>query len=313
MAQRRMFSIKVIDSARFLKMPSSSRLLYFDLCMRADDDGVVEGFNVLRMTGATEDDLRILVAKDFVKVLNEDLVTYVTDWKEHNKIRADRKVDSIYKDLLLSVFPDAKLLESKERADRKKSGTSQGQLKDGIGKDRLGKDRLGQDSTDKDNVEEKNINLLSLWEQLGFGTVNQVIYSDLEILEKELAEMNAKKSLLKSQWELEKRDITRVKQLKEEAEKVKLEMEQAERNYDLSRLSELKYGKLAGIEKEIQEQQEKLDATYGNSGLLKQEVTADEIADIVSKWTGIPVSKLAETEKEKILNLENSLKNRVIR
>ena len=133
----------------------------------------------------------------------------------------------------------------------------------------------------------------------------------LEILEKELAEMNAKKSLLKSQWELEKRDITRVKQLKEEAEKVKLEMEQAERNYDLSRLSELKYGKLAGIEKEIQEQQEKLDATYGNSGLLKQEVTADEIAEIVSKWTGIPVSKLAETEKEKILNLENSLKNRV--
>ena len=133
----------------------------------------------------------------------------------------------------------------------------------------------------------------------------------LEILEKELAEMNAKKSLLKSQWELEKRDITKVKQLKEEAEKVKLEMEQAERNYDLSRLSELKYGKLAGIEKEIQEQQEKLDATYGNSGLLKQEVTADEIADIVSKWTGIPVSKLAETEKEKILNLENSLKNRV--
>ncbi|MDU1910749.1 ATP-dependent chaperone ClpB [Fusobacterium sp.] len=133
----------------------------------------------------------------------------------------------------------------------------------------------------------------------------------LEILEKELAEMNAKKSLLKSQWELEKRDITKVKQLKEEAEKIKLEMEQAERNYDLSRLSELKYGKLAGIEKEIEEQQEKLDATYGNSGLLKQEVTADEIADIVSKWTGIPVSKLAETEKEKILNLENTLKNKV--
>lgn len=133
----------------------------------------------------------------------------------------------------------------------------------------------------------------------------------LEILEKELAEMNSKKSLLKSQWELEKRDITKVKQLKEEAEKVKLEMEQAERNYDLSRLSELKYGKLAGIEKEIQEQQEKLDATYGNTGLLKQEVNSDEIADIVSKWTGIPVSKLAETEKEKILNLENTLKNRV--
>ena len=133
----------------------------------------------------------------------------------------------------------------------------------------------------------------------------------LEILEKELAEINSKKSLLKSQWELEKRDITKVKELKEEAEKVKLEMEQAERNYDLSKLSELKYGKLASIEKEIKEQQAKLDATYGSSGLLKQEVTADEIADIVSKWTGIPVAKLAESEKEKILNLENSLKERV--
>ena len=133
----------------------------------------------------------------------------------------------------------------------------------------------------------------------------------LEILEKELAEINSKKSLLKSQWELEKRDITKVKELKEEAEKVKLEMEQAERNYDLSKLSELKYGKLASIEKEIKEQQAKLDATFGSSGLLKQEVTADEIADIVSKWTGIPVAKLAESEKEKILNLEKSLKERV--
>ena len=88
-------------------------------------------------------------------------------------------------------------------------------------------------------------------------------------------------------------------------------MEQAERNYDLTKLSELKYGKLGELEKQLKEQQDKLDASYGNSGLLKQEVTSDEIADIVSKWTGIPVSKLAETEKEKILNLENSLKERV--
>ena len=79
MAQRRMFSIKVIDSAKFLKMPSSSRLLYYDLGMRADDDGIVEAFNVLRMTGATEDDLRILVSKGYIRVLNEDLVTYIVD------------------------------------------------------------------------------------------------------------------------------------------------------------------------------------------------------------------------------------------
>ena len=70
MASRRMFSIKMIDSAKFLKMPSSTRLLYYDLGMRADDDGVVEAFNVLRMTGATEDDLRILVAKNYIKILN---------------------------------------------------------------------------------------------------------------------------------------------------------------------------------------------------------------------------------------------------
>ena len=136
-------------------------------------------------------------------------------------------------------------------------------------------------------------------------------YATKENLEKELAEVNSKKSLLKSQWELEKKDITKVKEIKEEIEKVKLEMEQAERNYDLTKLSELKYGKLGTLEKQLKEQQDRLDAAYGSSGLLKQEVTSDEIADIVSKWTGIPVSKLAETEKEKILNLENSLKERV--
>lgn len=155
MAQRRMFSIKIIDSAKFLKMPSSSRLLYYDLCMRADDDGVVEGFNVIRMTGATEDDLKILVAKKFIKVLNEDLVAYVTDWREHNKIRSDRKVDSIYKDLLLQIIPDIKLIEPKQRADLKTKSvtnnmdsnwTSNGQAKDCLGKDRIGKESIGQSS-----------------------------------------------------------------------------------------------------------------------------------------------------------------------
>jgi hypothetical protein len=147
-----MFSIKIIDSAKFLKMPSSTRLLYFDLCMRADDDGVVEGFNVLRMTGATEDDLKILVAKEFIKVLNEDLVAYVMDWKEHNKIRPDRKVDSIYKDLLLQILPDIKLLEPKQRADLKakekmdSEWTSNGQPNVSLGKGRIGQDSLVKES-----------------------------------------------------------------------------------------------------------------------------------------------------------------------
>ena len=144
MAQRRMFAIKIIDSAKFLKMPVSSRLLYYDLGMRADDDGVVEAFNVIRMTGATEDDLKVLASKGYIRVLNEDLVTLITDWTEHNKIRADRKIDSLYKDLILQVVPDIELLEPKERADRKvlNNGTSHGQPMDSIGKDRLGKDRL---------------------------------------------------------------------------------------------------------------------------------------------------------------------------
>ena len=149
MASRRMFSIKMIDSAKFLKMPSSTRLLYYDLGMRADDDGVVEAFNVLRMTGATEDDLRILVAKNYIKILNEDLVSFIVDWKEHNKIRADRKVDSMYKDLLLKILPETQLLETKPRADRKNNGTSQGQPKDGIGQVSLGEDRSGKVSLGK--------------------------------------------------------------------------------------------------------------------------------------------------------------------
>lgn len=158
MAQRRMFSLKIIDSAKFLKMPSSSRLLYYDLCMRADDDGVVEGFNVLRMTGASEDDLKILVAKEFIKILNEDLVAYVTDWKEHNKIRADRKVDSIYKDLLLQILPEVKLIEPKQRADLKPkekmdcNWTSNSQTEDGLGKDRIGKVSLVKESIVKSSI-----------------------------------------------------------------------------------------------------------------------------------------------------------------
>ena len=155
MAQRRMVSIKIIDSARFIKMPASTQALYFHLLARADEDGVVEAFNVMRMTGAAEDDLKVLTAKDFVRVLNEDLVSFITDWHEHNLIRADRKVDSLYQDLLLQIVGDVELIERRERADRKKpilltDGTSQGQPMDGIGKDRLGKDSiLGEQSSPK--------------------------------------------------------------------------------------------------------------------------------------------------------------------
>ena len=133
MAERRMFAKSIIGSARFLRMPPSSRLLYYDLGMYADDDGIVEAFSVMRQTGATEDDLRVLVSKGFVRVLNDDLVSYIMDWSVNNSIRKDRYHPSIYKDLVL-------------------------QLTDGIPTDnqlttngipRLGKDSLGKDSLGK--------------------------------------------------------------------------------------------------------------------------------------------------------------------
>lgn len=130
-------------------------------------------------------------------------------------------------------------------------------------------------------------------------------------LEKELAELNDEKKILTAKWELEKEDISKIKNIKKEIENVKLKMEKAEREYDLTKLSELKYGELANLEKELAAQQNKIDESGKENSLLKQEVTADEIADIVSRWTGIPVSKLTESKKEKMLKLEDSIKERV--
>lgn len=155
MATRRMFSIRVTSSARFLKMPISSQALYFHLGQHADDDGIVEAYPVLMKVGCSEDDLKVLTSKGFIQVLNEDLVSYITDWRENNKIRADRKIDSIYKDLLVSMNPSVDLLESKERADKKGGRpmdvqwTTNGQPMDRIGKDRLGKDSIGEDRKEK--------------------------------------------------------------------------------------------------------------------------------------------------------------------
>lgn len=103
MAERRMFSKTVVNSARFLRMPQTSRLLYYDLGMAADDDGVVEAFTVLRTTGAAEDDLRVLAAKGFITILNDDLVAYIKDWTLNNQLRRDRYHKSVYADLLVKL------------------------------------------------------------------------------------------------------------------------------------------------------------------------------------------------------------------
>lgn len=147
MAERRMLSKKIIKSARFLRMPISSQNLYFHMSLEADDDGVVEAFTILRLTGTSEDDLRVLVAKGFIIVLNEDLVSFVTDWNEHNKIRLDRKVDSIYQDLLVKIVPDVVI---QGRNTTPNQLTTNGQPDVRLGKGRLGKDSLGKDSKVKD-------------------------------------------------------------------------------------------------------------------------------------------------------------------
>lgn len=172
--------MKIINSARFLKMPSSSQLLYFHLGLNADDDGVVEGYNILRMTGCSEDDLRVLVAKNFIIVLNEDLVSFVTDWNEHNLIRPDRKIDSIYKDLLLQIVPGVEMVTKTQRSDVKKligqsmdgEWTADGQTKAGIGKVSLGEDKIVKDKTEiGENIPYKEIvDYLNLKTNKKFGS-----------------------------------------------------------------------------------------------------------------------------------------------
>jgi hypothetical protein len=159
-----MFSKSITNSAKFLKMPLECQALYFHLAQNADDDGISEGFTIMRLVGASEDSLKILSAKKYIEVLNDDLVIFVIDWLEHNSIRADRKKNSLYQNLLLEKMPEIKLLEPKERADRSEkdtqltaicqpvavNGTSQGQSMDCLGEGRVGKDSIEKEKTDTD-------------------------------------------------------------------------------------------------------------------------------------------------------------------
>ena len=133
MSDRRMFSKRIVESSRFLKLPDNVQNLYFHLMMNTDDDGIVEAFTVLRICGAMMEDLEQLEAAGLVCRLNDDLVAYMEDWREQNTLRADRKKDSIYLDLLRRKRPDVQVLEKKARSDSKtrKEDDSQGQTMDG--------------------------------------------------------------------------------------------------------------------------------------------------------------------------------------
>lgn len=126
-------------------MPSSSRLLYYDLGMNADDEGVVEAFSIMRMTGATEDDLRVLISKGFVSVLNEELVTYILDWDQNNLIRKDRFQESFYHELLIQM-------KKNDEQQRRLATIGNDVVNQRLTEDRIGKDSLGEGSLNKELI-----------------------------------------------------------------------------------------------------------------------------------------------------------------
>ncbi len=135
----------------------------------------------------------------------------------------------------------------------------------------------------------------------------------LETLEKEISELKEEEQSLRIRWENEKNEVEKVTKINEEIEKVKLEIEEAQRKSDYNKLAELQYGKLPALEKEKSDEEKKIKDSSSNSGkLLKQEIDSEEIAEVVGKWTGIPVSKLLQGEREKILHLAEHMKQRVI-
>ncbi|MGB3192713.1 MAG: ATP-dependent chaperone ClpB [Limnoraphis sp.] len=135
----------------------------------------------------------------------------------------------------------------------------------------------------------------------------------LEKIEKDLADLKEDQHALNAQWDAEKSVITNIQSIKEEIDRVSIEVQQAERNYDLNRAAELKYGKLSELQKQLQVAETKLETTQtSGKTLLREEVTEADIAEIISKWTGIPISKLVESEKEKLLNLDSELHQRVV-
>ena len=134
----------------------------------------------------------------------------------------------------------------------------------------------------------------------------------LEELRKELADLRAEADAMRAQWEAERQALQKVQALREEIEQVRHETEQAERDYDLNRAAELRHGKLPELERRLAAEEEQLAAKQAGRRLLREVVTEEEIADIVSRWTGIPVSRLQEGEREKLLRLDEVLHERVV-
>ena len=134
----------------------------------------------------------------------------------------------------------------------------------------------------------------------------------LEEIQEEIAEFKEEFNQMKAKWENEKSKIGKVQKLREDIEKLNAQMEQAERNYELDKAAEIKYGKLPALQKELEEEEKHTEENNNSNKLLRNKVTEDEISKIISRWTGIPVQKLLESEREKILHLDDVLHKRVV-
>jgi len=176
--------------------------------------------------------------------------------------------------------------------------------------------KLKMENTSKpDELDEINRKVLQLeMEQLSLKKETDLASLDrLERLDRELANLKEEQSRLNAQWQAEKSGRDQIKELKEEIEQVNLEIQQAERDYDLNKAAELKYGTLTDLNRRLQEAEAQIAQTKkSGSSLLREEVTEADIAEIISKWTGIPISKLVESEMQKLLHLEDELHQRVI-
>jgi ATP-dependent Clp protease ATP-binding subunit ClpB len=131
-------------------------------------------------------------------------------------------------------------------------------------------------------------------------------------IEKELAELRGESDQLRAQWQTEKEGVQKLRTLREQIDQTKIAIEQAERQYDLNKAAELKYGKLLSLEKDLKAEEERLASKQGAARLIKEEVDEEDIAEVVSRWTHIPVAKLLEGEVQKLLHLEEELHQRVI-
>lgn len=191
MAERRMLSKKIFQSRKFLMMPFEAQALYTHLILSSDDDGVVEAFPIVRMIGAKEDSLGLLVVKKFILPLNDDMVYFITDFEEQNKIRADRVQPSRYRELLLEktglVVEGKRVTSQKKYIDGQvtdKCLTDDGQVTDkcphSIGKDSIGKDRIVESRSANDD--EKNLIFKKLKEAFGEMSVNGTMVEEVERL-----------------------------------------------------------------------------------------------------------------------------------